>query len=111
MKKLTVILIATLFSFNAFANDVKPVKETKSELRAEIVQLLGDIEFDLDKNLTGTVEFVINNRGELIIVNVDSKDTNVELYVKRQLNYKHISTKAVVKGRIYKMPLKIVKKS
>lgn len=111
MKNIIVIFIATFISLTAFANNDKPAKETKSELRTEIVKLLGNIDFKLDKNLTGTVEFLVNNDGELVIINVNSKDAYVESYVKSKLNYQHIATKSVLKGKIYKMPLKIVKKS
>ncbi len=109
MKKFKVILFVTLISFSAFANNTNPTNETKSELRTEIVKLLGKANFEFNNNLNSTIEFMVNNKGEIVVVNVNSNNTEVHSYVKSKLNYKILSTKLVKRGQIYKMPLKIVK--
>lgn len=109
MKNFKVLVFATLISFSAFANNTNPTKETKSELRTEIVKLLGKANFKFNTDLNSTIEFMVNSKGEIVVVNVNSDNTEVHTYVKSKLNYQTISTKLVKRGQIYKMPLKIVK--
>lgn len=108
MKKLVLLFAITLISFTSFANETKPVN-VKSELRSEIVKLLGKANFDLNGTLTTVVEFTVNSKGEIIVLTVNSKNTALDKYVKNKLNYNVITNKAIVKGKVYKMPLKIVK--
>lgn len=109
MKKLVLLLAITL-STSVFANNSKPVDAIKSELRTEIIKLLGNADFNLNNNLTTIVEFTVNNKGEVIVLSVNTNNKKVDRFVKSKLNYRTITNKAVVKGSIYKMPLKLVKK-
>lgn len=109
MKKLFLLLAITV-STTIFANNSRPADVVKSEIRTEIIKLLGNANFKISKNeVTANVEFMINNKGEVIVLTVDTKNSDVETYVKRKLNYRTITNKVIVKGKIYKMPLKLVK--
>lgn len=110
MKKLVVFLVVALMSVSTFADNTKPTSEIKSELRSEIVKLLGKVDFEFNNNLETSVEFFINNKGEVVVLTVNSNNTNVSNYVKNKLNYRVVTKKSSVKGKVYKMPLKIVKK-
>lgn len=108
MKKLFLLLAITV-STSIFANNSRPADVVKSEIRTEIIKLLGNANFNVESNLTADVEFMINNKGEVIVLTVDTKNSDVETYVKNKLNYKLITNKFIVKGQTYKMPLKLVK--
>ncbi|AUC16582.1 hypothetical protein BTO06_16135 [Tenacibaculum sp. SZ-18] len=108
MKKLFLLLAITV-STSIFANNSRPAEVVKSEIRTEIIKLLGNANFNVESNLTADVEFMINNKGEVIVLTVDTKNADVETYVKNKLNYKLITNKLIVKGQTYKMPLKLVK--
>ncbi len=108
MKKLFLLLAITV-STTIFANNSRPADVVKSEIRTEIIKLLGNANFNVESDLTADVEFMINNKGEVIVLTVDTKNSDVETYVKNKLNYRLITNKFIVKGKIYKMPLKLVK--
>ncbi|MFY7670561.1 hypothetical protein ACOSP6_05690 [Tenacibaculum sp. MEBiC06402] len=108
MKKLFLLLAITV-STTIFANNSRPAEVVKSEIRTEIIKLLGKANFEFNQDLTADVEFMINNKGEVIVLTVDTNNSDVETYVKNKLNYRTISNKFIVKGKIYKMPLKLVK--
>jgi hypothetical protein len=108
MKKLLLLLAITV-STSMFANNSRPAEEVKSEIRTEIIKLLGDVNFKIDQNVTASVEFMINNKGEVIVLTVDTDNIDVESFVKYKLNYKSVTNKYIVKGKVYKMPLKLIK--
>ncbi|SNR17744.1 hypothetical protein [Tenacibaculum jejuense] len=110
MKKLVTLIVVTLINFSAFANTEKPTRKTvKADLRTEIVKLLGKADFDYTRNISTNIEFTINNKGEIIVLTVDTDDINVNSYVKNKLNYKVVTSEAKVIGQTYKMPLTILK--
>ncbi|RLK03277.1 hypothetical protein [Tenacibaculum discolor] len=108
MKKLFVLIFITLMSTSVFSTNENPAKE---QIRSKIVELLGNPNFVLDKEVKTTVEFLINKKGEIVILNVNCDTEQVCHYVKSRLNYKLINKELTVKNHIYKMPLIIEKSS
>ncbi len=112
MKKLIVLFLGFTLSTTAiFANNNEPINTAKNELRAEIIKLLKKNRFLLiDTNIAkANVFLLINNEGQIIVLSVSSKNSLLENYIKRELNYKKINIAALKKMKIYKMPLKMVK--
>lgn len=111
MKKLFVFLFAVMMSVSSFANTVNPTskEDVKKEIRSKIVQLLGNVDFSFDKELKTTVDLMVNRKGEIVVLNVNSNNSNVSDYIKRKLNYKKVVGKLKSSVKIYKMPLRIVK--
>ena len=112
MKNLKVLIAAitlTLFSTStAFA-----ITETtaKNNLRTEMVSLLGDksnLELE-NETLKANVSFMINEKNQVVILSVDSRNENIDTYVKSKLNYKKVKASGITKGKVYIMPLKIKK--
>ncbi|MDO6674397.1 hypothetical protein Q4517_02400 [Tenacibaculum sp. 1_MG-2023] len=108
MKKLFVLVFITLMSTSVFSTNENPAKE---QIRTKIVELLGNPNFVLDKEVKTTVEFLINKNGEIVILNVNCKTEQVCHYVKSRLNYKFINNELKLKNHIYNMPLTIQKSS
>lgn len=102
---IAIIAISLATTFSTAAVDKKTEKVTKN-LRTEIVSMLGKkINLDLTTNSTAEISFMINNKNELVIVSVDSKESGFQSIVKNKLNYKKLSVKGTVKGEIYKIPV------
>ncbi|MGG6229518.1 hypothetical protein [Tenacibaculum sp. SDUM215027] len=108
MKKLFVLVFVTLMSTSVFSTNENPTKE---HIRTKIVELLGNPNFVLDKEVKTTVEFLINKNGEIVILNVNCETEQICHYVKSRLNYKFINNELKLKNHIYKMPLTIQKSS
>ena len=111
--KLVTLSLALLFGSFAFASNVAP--DTKSEIRNEIIKLLHKSEINLESDvLMASVSFMLNEKSELVIISVRSKNTErvntaIDSYIKRNLNYKKVKVNKLKVGKIYEMPIKIVK--
>ncbi|NVK51503.1 MAG: hypothetical protein HWD85_01115 [Flavobacteriaceae bacterium] len=100
--------LATVLPATANTN-IKPAKKNyKTTLRTEIVSLLGQHEYKLNKTLEAQVSIMLNNDNELVVLEVASKDTSIANFVKSKLNYKKLKAKGIKKGTIYRIPLKMV---
>lgn len=111
MKKLVVLFFAMMISFSSFANEGAPTsKEVKTTIRTKIVSLLGSIDFELKQNVETTVDLLINKKGEIVILDIDCTNPAVCDYVKRKLNYKKVYKNLAQQVKIYKLPLRMVKK-
>ena len=108
MKKLFVFVFVALMSTSVFSTNDNPEKE---QIRTKVVELLGNPNFILDKEVKTTVEFLINKNGEIVILNVDCDAFKIRNYIKSKLNYKTIDKNLELKNRIYKMPLTIKKQN
>ena len=99
------ISLCTVFTINA--SEKKPLT-SKVQLRTEIASILGKkIPVEIKKDLKTTLSFMINNKNEVVVISVDSKNTSLNTFVKNKLNYKKVSVKGLKKGNIYKMPINI----
>lgn len=109
MKKIAVLLIACLFSLTSFANSKNPTP-AKEEIRNTIVTLLGNADFPIKKDVTATVDFIVNKKGELIILDIKCPTEQVCSFIKRKLNYKKVYKNLKQDLHFYKMPLRLVQK-
>ena len=98
-----VIGTSSLFAFNS-----NPL-EVKKEIRTEIVDLLKAPSFDVDNEINVMMTFTFSSEGEIVILNVDSKNRNVLNYIRKNLNYKKIENPGI-RDKIYTMPLKLKSK-
>lgn len=110
MRKLFVTLLVFAMSLSTFANIDRPTEKVNAELRTRIVKLLGEADFKINKELKASVVFMINKKGEIIVLSVNSQEKSLDKYIKNKLNYRLAGEKYALRGKIYKMPIKIVKK-
>jgi len=112
MKKFTYLIIAfVLFAMNASAaNTTGPVKPT-SQLRSEIVDIIGpNCPYEHNKDeCTAEVLFTINTKGELIVLSVISPNVKAEEFLKSKLNYKKVSHTPKREGEIFLLPLRMIR--
>ncbi|WKD86575.1 hypothetical protein KCTC32516_01951 [Polaribacter huanghezhanensis] len=50
----------------------------------------------------------MNNKNELVVIDVDTKDKDLESFVTQKLNYKTVTVKGIAKGIVYRIPLKMI---
>lgn len=109
MKNLVVFLFVAFISISTFANNTNPKESIKSTIRTEIVKLLGKVNFQLEETIETTVEFLINRKGQIIVLTVNSSNKMVDSFVKNRLNYKVVASSNTFIGKTYRMPLKLKK--
>ncbi|CAL2107082.1 conserved exported hypothetical protein [Tenacibaculum sp. 190524A02b] len=106
MRKLVLFVTVVMMSLSTFANNEIPVKD---EIRTKIVKLLGKVNFTIKEEVKTTVDFLINKKGEVVILEIDCASPEVCSYIKSKLNYKKVYKKLNTSLKVYKMPLTIVK--
>ena len=108
--KLVALVLTISISSISFAAPTKTA-DPKSELREQIIDLLGDTNVAFSDNaVEAEVVFTLNDQSEIVIVSVNCENEILDGYIKRKLNYKKVQVSALNEGEIYRMPLKIVHK-
>jgi len=112
MKKLIlVIAVAILSSAQSFANDKNTNETVQQKLRKEIIVLLDKPQFEVEKtNIIADIEFTLNAKNEIVVLNVDSEESIVSDYVKSRLNYKKVNLNTIkTSAKTFKMTLKVIR--
>ncbi|RXP45185.1 hypothetical protein EC396_15960 [Lutibacter sp. HS1-25] len=106
MKKLMLTAIAIVIATSTlFATNVNP-DDTNKNIRSQIVTLMEAPDFTVAEDLTVTIQFTFNSEGEIIVLDIDSKDSNVLKYIRKNLNHKFINNPGE-KDKLYIIPLKV----
>ena len=96
-----------LATSSLMANDNTNVGLVKS-LSSQIGELLSGNNFDVDEvGLRAQVRFTLNSEGEIVVLSVDTKEVQLESFVKNKLNYKKVQLEKVEEGKIYTIPVSI----
>ncbi|MFC2147472.1 hypothetical protein ACFLR9_02805 [Bacteroidota bacterium] len=109
MRKISLILVAAtlLVSGSIFAND-SDIKDPQKSLATQIGEILKENQLVVDNyELTAEVLFTVNSEAEIVVISVDTGDSDLESFVKGKLNYKKVQLEEVVVGRMYRLPVRI----
>jgi hypothetical protein len=96
-----VIGTASLFATNTNNPDV-----VKKEIRTQIIDLLGAPDFTVADEINVTISFTFSSEGEIVVLDVNSKNRDVLNFVRENLNYKKIDNPGE-RDKLYTMPLKV----
>lgn len=108
MKNLKVLVLALVISTGSlFAAEIVPDIPVK-EIRSQIVDLFQAPEFAIQDELKINIVFTFNSEGEIVVLNVDSKDSDVLDYVRKNLNNQTIDSPGEM-NRVFTMPLRLTK--
>lgn len=110
MKNLKIYAVALLLAVGTtvFANTTIPKKDSKKEVTVttQIAELLKNPEMEIKEDIEAKVTFVVNDKKELVVINVDSKNENIDSFIKSRLNYKKIDVTKT--GDEWVVPVRIV---
>jgi hypothetical protein len=103
MKKLILSAIVSLFVSTAFASNSNEDPTEVSKTTKELSLLLNksfsaDI---LEKEELVKVTFVVNKLNQVVVLQVNSNNSQIQDYVKQVLNYKKLSSNELVVGKDY----------
>jgi len=105
MRKFKLLALALVIgTASLFATTVEEVPN--EEIRSQIVKLLQTPDFGVDYEMTVNISFTFSSEGEVVVLNVDSRNRNVLNYIRKNLNYKKIENPGA-KDKLYSMPLKV----
>ncbi len=107
MKKFKLMALALVIgTASLFAANGESTKEPTKEIRNQIVSLLQAPDFIVENETVVTLTFTFSSQGEIVILNVDTRDKNILNYVRKNLNYKKVDRPGE-RDKIYTMPLKV----
>ena len=111
MKKLIALTVAVFVSVSMFANNNNPNETVQQKLRKEIIALLESPQFEVENSdIIANIEFTLNTKNEIVVLNVESDEDMIAYYVKSRLNYQKVNFDGSKRGNInFKMTLKVVK--
>lgn len=108
MKNLKVTAIALLISTSClFAADIVPDIPAKT-IRHQVVELFDSPDFNVDSETVVHITFTFNTEGEIIVLKVDSKNSDVLRYVRKYMNHKKVEIPGEP-NREFVIPLRIQK--
>jgi hypothetical protein len=108
MKKLKLIALALFIgTAGLFANNISP-DDSVYKMRDQILELMDAPNFTINKEITVKITFTFSSEGEIVVLNVDSKDINILNYIRKNLNQKVISNPGE-QFKQYTLPLTIKK--
>lgn len=97
-----VIVTTTLLATNINPND------SEKNISTQILKLLDTPDFNIIEEVTINIIFTFNSVGEIIVLSVDSKDSDVLNYIREFLNHKVILNPGK-RDKIYSIPLTVKK--
>lgn len=107
MRKFKLLALAFVIGTTSlFATNVDNPDVPKKEIRNQIINLLGTPDFIVSNEINVIISFTFSSEGEIVVLNVDSKNSDVLNFVRENLNYKKISNPGE-RDKLYTMPLKV----
>jgi len=101
----SLLSLAILFAFNAQAADFTPKNGEPTSISKQVKSYLAGLNLnEIDDKKTVLVDFMLNSKGELMILSTNSKRFDSE--IKSRLNYKAISNHNLKVNKTYTLPLK-----
>jgi len=103
------VLTSLLMVFSAMIVMASSTMETPSEkLREQIIELLESpkIEFDTEI-ISANINFTLNQKGEIVILTIDTNNPVLERYIKNKLNYKKIFLNGLTTGKEFQIIFKV----
>ena len=107
MKKFSVLLAALVLlgSSTAFAA-IDPANAETTTTNVEMTKLLKNPGFIVDHEMEANVLFTVNEDNEIVVLSVETEDSQVETYIKERLNL-HKLKSDLESGKQYVLPVRI----
>lgn len=82
------------------------------KLRSEIERLLDHPDFlESETIISAKVEFLVNQKGEIVVLKIDSKSEKIITFIKARLNYQIVKeSSGLLNNRKFLIPVVVVKK-
>lgn len=108
--KFKTILIVFLIGFAniSLASNEVPAnkKEIMTSITKDVEKLLKKSDLALKGTEIATVKIMINTKNEIVVLSVDTDNSQVDTFVKSRLNYKKVSVKTA--SEFFTLPIKIL---
>ena len=94
------------FSVSTYANS--EVNKEPKAINDQFYKLLKGVDFELDKSGTILIDFMVNEKSEIIVLS--TSDKNLDNLLKSRLNYKTLEAGDLKYYKKYTIPIRVEKK-
>jgi len=108
MKKLMLMALALVIGTTTLLATNVNRDDSNKNISSQIQKLFNKPDFNVKEDITVTIVFTFDSEGEIIVLKLDSTDSDVLKYVRENLNHKTISNPGE-KDRLYMIPLVLKK--
>ncbi|MGB5943756.1 MAG: hypothetical protein WBG71_12810 [Leeuwenhoekiella sp.] len=111
MKTVSILLVAILIvATSLFAEAKTKTESPQQQLRSQVITLLDNPNIALEEDLaTSEISLMVNNKGQIVVIDVDTNNETVASYVKSRLNYKKALLGEHLSGKMFSIVYKIKK--
>jgi len=104
MKKVKLFTVAFLFGMTTlFASEnIEDIKE----IRNQVEELFDDAKFEIEEDFKVDFTFTFNQKGEIVVLKVDSSRQDIRDYIRENVNYKKFENPGI-QNQKYKMPINL----
>lgn len=107
---ITIIAVSLMTLTSSFANTDPLEDDAKEQLREQVMVLLENPTVEVgNASISSTITFTINSNGELVVLDVATKNTQVKQFVIKTLNYKKTTMVPQNFGKVFKVKYTIEK--
>jgi hypothetical protein len=107
MKKLKLFaFVLFIGTTGLFASEISKTDLKNSDIGTQIENLLNDTEFTFDNTSEVQIKFTFNSEGQIVVLKVNSMDSEVLNYIRKNLNGKMIKNPGE-RDRLYNLSLKL----
>jgi hypothetical protein len=103
MKNLKLFAVALFGMTTLFASEGI---EDRKEIRNQVVDLFDNAKFETEKDFKIDFTFTFNQKGEIVVLKIDSSRKDIKDYIRKNVNYKKIENPGT-QNQIYSMPIKV----
>jgi hypothetical protein len=109
MKRIKALLLVVALTFNSvlFAStNSEDLKADSAVITNEIGKLLQNPSFLIEKEIVARVTLTLNKNNEMVVLSVDSENTQIESFIKSRLNYNELPSAVSAVDKIFIVPVR-----
>jgi len=103
----TVLLIVAITFSSVLSASTTPTTPETSSITGEIQKLLQNPSFEIDQDINALVTITFNQDNEIVVLHVNSKNSELKSFIKSRLNYKKFSTNLSSDSKTYIVPVRL----
>lgn len=106
MRSIKLLIVVLFIGQITFANNTNPTKEDNLVITERVSSLLEDPSFEFDNEIKASVILIVNSKNQVVVLDVLTKNAEVETYIKSRLNYSSIEGTTI--GEQFTIPVRLV---
>ncbi len=110
MRTFKILLLVLAINFTNFAlaeiPNPLPINHQQELIQKEVKKLLKKPNFGIEKEETVIVKIILSEKNEIVVLSVNSKNENLNRFIKHKLNYKKVPIGISGKYKKYILPVK-----